>query len=794
MRREGRFTTHILLTRVKRTRLRAALPGLRTQPFAQLFSMQQKDMRASAWRWSRPEVMGAARWAPFSDIDILFLVPEMTDQVSAAIEDMLYILWDIKLKVGHATRSISDALALAKSDMTILTSLLESRLIVGEQALFDHFYNVFSTKILSRNVYEFITAKLADRDARHAYKGGAHYMLEPNVKEGKGGLRDLQTLFWVMKGLASLGNPDKVARADFFTQTELEAFANAEDFLWTARCHLHLKAGRATEVLTFEHQPDIATALGYADGAGRSAAEHFMQDFFRQTITVGDLTRVVLSALEAEHLKPAPSVTHLSHLAAVPPEYRLTNGRLDIADEAKFLAYPVNLLRLFDIALRNDLPIHPNAMRIVAAHLDCIAGEVREDKKAQAIFLDLLLTRGNPERALRRMNELGVLGRFMPEFGRIVAMMQSNYYHHYTVDEHTIQCIAHLARAEAGNAPDLPPLVTDILGGGVDRRILYVALLLHDIGKGLPEAHEIAGARIAETIAPRLSFDERETTQIVWLVRHHLVMSDVAQKRDINDPRTIADFAGLVSDVERLDLLCVLTFCDIHGVGPGTLTAWKTALLVELYRATRAALENRGADATAARVAAAQQALAARLHDRPATDVSRELKRHGKAYWLGLDTDTHATLAGLLDQVNSDNPIVIEVRDLSGCGTSRICIAAQDYQGLFSKVAGALTLTRMNVIGARVYTALDGLVTAMFEVQDSTGNLIGTGRKHQRLVTTIKKAAFGEVTAHALADQGRNRPNAPHIEMPTRIHIDNSGSEFHTIVEIDTKSRRRPAL
>ncbi|HLQ19844.1 MAG TPA: [protein-PII] uridylyltransferase, partial [Tabrizicola sp.] len=523
---------------------------------------------------------GRAEMAPQSDVDLLFLTPwKITPWAESVIETMLYMLWDLKLKVGHSSRTVKDCIRLGREDVTIRTALLEHRYICGHAPLAAELGDKLWGELFKNSGPEFIEAKLAERAERHKRQGGQRYVLEPNVKEGKGGLRDLQTLYWIGKYLHRVPSAEGLVGAGLLSREEFDSFAQAEDFLWAVRCHLHYITGRATDTLTFDLQVEVAARMGYRDTAGRRAVEHFMQDYFRLATRVGELTRVFLTELEARHAKREASLFGIFKMTKrVKAGYKLVQGRIDVADPKTFLKDKLNLLRVFEEALRTKYLLHPNVMRIVTQNLDLIDDEMREDPEAQRIFLDLLLKHGNPERSLRRMNELGVLAAFIPEFEPIVAMMQFNVYHHYTVDEHIIQTISCLAQIERGELVEDLPLSSSILKGGVNRRVLYVALLLHDIGKGRPEDHSILGAQIARRVAPRLGLDAEECETVEWLVRYHLLMSDMAQKRDIGDPRTVRDFAKAVKTRKRLDLLTVLTVCDIRGVGPGTWNNWKAML------------------------------------------------------------------------------------------------------------------------------------------------------------------------------------------------------------------------
>jgi [protein-PII] uridylyltransferase len=734
---------------------------------------------------------GRAEMAPASDVDLLFLTPwKVTAWAESVIESMLYMLWDLKLKVGHSSRTIDDCLRLGRDDFTIRTALLEHRYIGGHEPLAAELRERLHNDLFRDTGPEFIEAKLAERESRHERQGGQRYVLEPNVKEGKGGLRDLQTLYWIAKYIHHVDKAAELVALGVFSREEYQHFRGAEDFLWAVRCHLHLIAGRASDRLTFDTQVEVAKRMGYEDTAGRRGVEIFMQEYFRHATRVGEVTRIFLTELESRHVKRAPMLERIfRRRRKLKGPWHDDNGRINISDQAEFLADPLNLLRLFEEGLRTGMLIHPNAMRVVAAHLDLIDDALREDREATRIFLDLLLKHGNPERALRRMNELGVLSAFIPEFEPIVAMMQFNVYHHYTVDEHTIQCISTLAQIEREELIEELPISSKILKEGVNRRVLYVALLLHDIGKGRPEDHSILGAQIARKVAPRLGLSAEECDTVEWLVRYHLLMSDVAQKRDLADPRTLRDFAKVVKTRKRLDLLTVLTVCDIRGVGPGTWNNWKAMLLRRLHSETADFLEN-GAEAVnrAKRESEAKKALRAALDGWEQKDIRTELARHYAPYWQGLSTATHVVFARLLRGL-SDDEIRIDLHPDADHDATRAAFALADHPGIFSRLAGALALVGANVVDARTYTSKDGYATAVFWVQDSEGHPYEAD-KLPRLRKMIEKTLGGEVVARdALKDRDKVKKREREFRFPTHITFDNEGSEIYTIIEVDTRDR-----
>jgi [protein-PII] uridylyltransferase len=733
---------------------------------------------------------GRGEMAPFSDVDLLFLVPaRITPWASSVIESMLYILWDLKMKVGHSSRTIRDCVQLAAEDYTIQTALLEHRYVCGDRALATKLDETLKRELFSGSGRDFIEAKLAERDSRHI-KQGERYVVEPNVKEGKGGLRDLQSLFWIAKFIHGVEHSADLVAAGVFREDEYETFRQAENFLWAVRGHLHLLSKRATEQLTFDMQVSVAEAMGYEDRNGRRAVEVFMQAYFRHATAVGDITRIFLTKLEDMHVKSEPLLERLfRRRPRIKDGYTVVHNRIAIADDKAFLSDPINLLHLFEEALRTGMLIHPDAMRTVKANLHLIDDTLRNTPEAQRMFLDLLLKHGNPERALRRMNELGVLAAFIPEFEPIVAMMQFNMYHSYTVDEHIIQTIANLARIEKSELEEELPVASSILKRGVNRKVLYVALLLHDIGKGRPEDHSILGAQIVRKVGPRLGLKQDEVDTVEWLVRYHLLMSDMAQKRDIADPRTVRDFAKAVQTVKRLDLLCVLTVCDIRGVGPTTWNNWKAVLIRALYRQTKRGLETGLEDLNrTSRGAEAKKTLRAALPDWPKKALKLETSRHYDPYWQGLHVTAHVAFANMLRDINTDG-VIIDLHPDEDRDATRACFVMPDHHGIFSRLAGALALVGANVVDARSYTTKDGYITDAFWIQDSEGNAYEAS-KLPRLRQMIEKTLRGEVIAReALKSRDKIKKRERAFRVPTSITFDNDGSEIYTIIEVDTRDR-----
>ena len=733
---------------------------------------------------------GRREMAPFSDVDLLFLTPyKMAPWSENVIETVLYLLWDLKLKVGHSSRSIKDCLRLGSEDYTIRTAMLEHRFVCGDINLASQLNDKLWKNLFSGTAKDFISAKLKERENRHE-KHGQRYMVEPNVKEGKGGLRDLQSLYWIAKYVYQTQNISDLVDLNVFRSDEYLQFEQAEEFLWAVRCQMHHLADRAIEQLSFDLQVEVASAMGYHDSRDQRAVEIFMQDYFRHATRVGDLTRIFLTSLEAVHAKDEPLLERIfKRKPKIDNDYIVIHNRLAIKSEKEFLTNPINLLKLFSEALRTGLLIHPNAMRLVSANLAMVNNEFRASTEAQQIFLELLLKHGNPERALRRMNELGFLAKFIPEFEPIVAMMQFNMYHSYTVDEHTIQCLKTLAQIEKSELVEELPIASSILKDGVNRKVIYIALLLHDIGKGRSDDHSILGAKIAKQVSPRLGLNKQETETVEWLVRYHLLMSDMAQKRDISDPRTVRDFAKAVQSVKRLNLLTVLTVCDVRSVGPDTWNNWKATLIRQLYAETKAILEQ-GAEALNRenRMTEAKKALREKLSEWDNKDIKIETGRHYPPYWQGFQVDAQFAFAKLLKNLGADE-IKIELTPDTDRDATRICFALSDHPGIFSRLAGALALVGANVVDARSYTSKDGFATAAFWIQDGDGSPYNQAR-FSRLRRMIEKTLSGEViTREAIKERDKFKKREKAFKVPTSITFDNEGSEIYTIIEVDTRDR-----
>ncbi|HZZ33618.1 MAG TPA: [protein-PII] uridylyltransferase [Phenylobacterium sp.] len=745
---------------------------------------------------------GRGTLAPYSDIDLLFVRPyKQTAHAESVIEYMLYALWDLGFKVGHASRTVEECVKLSREDFTIRTSILEARRLIGDEKLADELVRRFQHEVVKGTGAEFVAAKLKERDERHARAGASRYMVEPNIKEGKGGLRDLNTLFWIAQYLHPGQSIEKVMQLEMFERREVRAFIQAFDFLWAVRAHLHFTTGRPEERLTFDLQPEIAQRMGYGDRADNPAVERFMRRYFLIAKEVGALTRVFAAKLEAERVKTAPRGLSRLLPARRPKRTRLDvpgfheiGGRLNIDGPEIFERDPINLLRLFKIADERNLDLHPDAFTAATRLAALITSAVRRDSQAATVFLSILARGRDPQRTLTLMTDAGVLGRYLPEFGRIVAQMQFNMYHSYTVDEHTLRAVGVIADIAAGRFVEEHPLSTTVMPLIVDREALFLAMLLHDTGKGGAGGQEKAGARAARAACERLGLERSKIELVAWIVEHHLVMSDTAQKRDIADPRTVSDFAKIVETPERLRLLLVLTVADIRAVGPGVWNGWKGQLLRELYGATEAIFRGgRGSDTAAA---------LRRYHENAAYDARVRVAKADPASeaWADAMEDAYFSafseaevLAHAALSRRAGEGAAAEGRVRSDRNAAEVAVAAIDRERLFVDLAGAITGAGANVLGARVFTSRAGQALDVFYLQDAAGQPYGIDnpRSLSRLVENLEAAARGEPVAHEprrIGDLGRSAA----FSIEPAVMLDNDASETSTVVE--ASGRDRPGL
>jgi [protein-PII] uridylyltransferase len=754
---------------------------------------------------------GRAMLAPFSDIDLLFLIDAPSGEAAApaalaVVEFMLYFLWDLGLKVGHATRTVPDCLAEAARDVTVRTSLLDARLLTGDAPLFAVFESSFAQACKAAGSGEFIAAKQAERAARHHRYGESPFLVEPNIKEGRGALRDLQTIYWMARYVFGTGSFDRLTdpagpAGALLNATEARLGRRSLDFLWSVRFHLHYVAGRAEERLTFDLQPVVGGRMGYTRHGRQDGVERFMRHYFLTAREVNRLTHVLEPAiLRAAHGPPA--IAPNTDQALLDAGFVLAEGKLMAMSSSEFRDRPVQMLRILQVARDRELELHPLALRALIRN-ERRAVALRGDPEAAAIFLDLLCGRDTAHnhsdgaRWLSVMNETGFLGRYIPDWARVVGQMQFDTYHVFTVDEHTIEAVRVLNALERGLLTDAAPVASGLVEHLQSRRALYVAMLLHDIAKGRGGDHSELGAEIALSVGPALGLSAEETETISWLVLHHLLLSQTAFKRDIDDPKTILDLADTIQSPERLRLLLVLTVADMRAVSPKVWNGWKATLLRELY--ARVAEVLAGGLATTerdVRVARAKDAVAALLVDWPPEQVTQFLDLGYPSYWLSFDPETHCRHARLVrDAQSRAAPLTVNTQPLPARAVTEVTTYAADHAGLFSRIAGALAVAGASIVDARIHTMTNGMALDTFWIQDAAGGAFEAPHRLARLYVLIEQALSGRLRLAAeIRKMSRTligqRMRAIHV--PPRVVIDNRVSLSHTVLEVN--GRDRPGL
>jgi [protein-PII] uridylyltransferase len=744
---------------------------------------------------------GRGLMAPESDIDLLFILPyKQTAWGEQVAEAILYCLWDMGLKVGHATRSVDESIRQARGDMTIRTAILETRFLTGDQPLYNELVARFDKEVVQGTAAEFVTAKLAEREERHRRAGQSRYLVEPNVKDGKGGLRDLHTLFWIAKYVYRVRKTDELLERGVFDAQEYRTFRRCADFLWSVRCNIHFFSGRAEERLSFDMQREIAIRLGYTSHPGMQDVERFMKHYFLVAKDVGDLTAILCAKLEDQQAKPAPVLSRMmarfrpsTNRRRVPDgdDFIVDNNRINLAAPDVFKHDPVNLIRIFRLAQKNNLAFHPDAMRTVTRSLKLVNAALRENPKANRLFMEILSS-NDAETVLRRMNETGVLGHFIRAFGKIVSMMQFNMYHHYTVDEHLLRCVGFLQDIERGGNEEFT-VASDLMRKirPEHRAVIYITTLLHDVAKGRPEDHSIAGAKVARRLCPRLGFNAADTELVAWLIEQHLTMSTMAQSRDLSDRKTIENFAAVVQSVEQMKLLTILTTADIRGVGPGVWNGWKAQLLRTLYYETEPVLTGGFSEVNRARrIAVAQAEFRAEFTEWPEQELNAYIGRHYPAYWLKVELPRkirHARFLRASEQAG--HKLAINVGFDEARGVTELTILAIDHPWLLSIIAGACASAGANIVDAQIYTTTDGRALDTIAISREYDRDEDEGRRATRIGEMIEDVLEGKLRLPEAVARRSNRGKARPFVVEPEVIINNQWSDRYTVIEVSGLDR-----
>ena len=738
---------------------------------------------------------GRGELAPCSDLDLLFLLPNNlkineSKHAEEVIQFILYILWDLGYSVGHSTRTIDDCIEKSKLDLTISTALLEKRFIVGNEDVFSLLNDKFTFFIKNTKTLKFVEAKLVESELRHKRFGGSRYVVEPNVKDGKGGLRDLHTLIWISKFAYKVDSVSKLINMGALSKKEAASFAESQRFLLSVRCHLHYRAFREDDRLAMDAQLDLAKTMNFKNTITQKDVERFMKRYFLATKTVGSLTRIFCAAIETEFNKPL----RLSFLSFKKKEdvypFDIELGRLFVKNKEVLSENPVNIIKLFNISHNKNIDIHPKTLRYLTSLQRLINYEVRNDFDANKMFLDILTSDKDSTRTLRLMNESNILGKFIPEFQKIVGLMQFDMYHSYTVDEHTIFTISNLYSLKNGEFKNFAPLASKVILEISSKKCLFVAMLLHDIAKGRKGDHSENGSLIASVVCPRLGLSKEETKTVEWLILYHLLMSKTAFRYELGDARVIKSFVDKVKSVERLKLLLVLTVADIKGVGPEIWNDWKGSLITELYSKSFDMLQK---DNVNELIKTPKKSFENFLVENGLTnsDAKQYCSYYYDNYWEIFKLSRIINHYEIFRNMYKDSKkFKVHLFDESKLKATELLVIAPDHHGLFSLISGLVSASGYDVVNAKIITRSDGYALDTFFIQNKNRQPIIEEHSKKKLLKVISQGLEGNFNVEkALNKRWEEIPaRFRAIKAPTRVIIDNNMSDEYSILEIKCKN------
>jgi [protein-PII] uridylyltransferase len=732
---------------------------------------------------------GRGELHPASDIDLLLLFDKVgPDATRAFVEQLLRFLWDIGLEVGHSVRTVRDCIAEAKKDVTVVTNLMETRLLAGEEKLFAGMRAQTSADRIwpSR---KFFAAKLAEQRARHQRFDDSAYNLEPNVKEGPGGLRDIQTIAWVTQRHFDTASLRELVERDFLREEEYRALIRGRNLLWKVRDGLHHLAGRREDRLLFDHQRALATLFGYRDRPGALAVEQFMKRYYR---TIKELQ--LLNTILLQHFEETILAGGRVSVKPINRRFQSRAGFLEVTHPRVFERAPFALLELFLIMQqRASLKgVRADTIRLVRANLRNINAKFRKDLACRSLFMEILRQPRGLTHELRRMNAYGVLGAYLPTFGRVVGQMQHDLFHVYTVDQHTLFVVRNLRRFTVPEFHHEFPLASRLIQNLVKPERLYLAGLFHDIAKGRGGDHSVLGANEAEAFCRHHHLSEYDTLFVSWLVRQHLLMSATAQRQDISDPDVVLRFAQQVGDQEHLDNLYLLTVADMRGTSPAVWNAWKGRLLSQLYSATTRLLA-RGVttpiDLEAHIADLRREALDLLAGDGVAEEpVHRFWDNLDPEYFLHYDARDLAWQARVIVSSERGEEPAVATRGDPEIGGSEFLFYTPDRDDLFVILTGGFDRLNLSIVEARIHTLKSGFALDTFVVLDANGQPITDSRELRQLEKAMREQLANPQPGREPGSTRLSRQRQ-HFPIETRVNFEPSPRKALTIMEVSAQDR-----
>ncbi|HEY8555524.1 MAG TPA: [protein-PII] uridylyltransferase [Burkholderiales bacterium] len=731
---------------------------------------------------------GRGELHPASDVDILVLLKRASPKARPFIEAFVRFLWDIGLEIGHSVRTLRECVSEAKADVTVATNLMEARLLAGDAALFRKMRKLTGPRRIWPSA-EFFAAKREEQKNRHQRFDDTAYNLEPNIKEGPGGLRDIQIIGWVTQRHFGTQSLHELVERGFLSEQEYRALMRGRELLWQIRCGLHYLAGRREERLLFDHQRALAKLFGYRDRPGALAVEQFMKRYYR---TVKELS--LLSEILLQHFDEAILSRGRAKVQPINRRFQSRNGFLEVTHPRVFERYPFALLELFHLMqLHPELKgVRADTIRLVRANLHRINASFRRDLACRSLFMEIMRAPRGITHELRRMNAYGVLGRYIPAFGRVVGQMQHDLFHVYTVDQHSLFVVRNLRRFTIPEYRHEFPLASSIIQSLVKPERLYLAGLFHDIAKGRGGDHSVLGEKEAEEFCRLHQLSEYDTRLVKWLVRHHLLMSETAQRQDIFDPQVVRRFAEQVGDKEHLDNLYLLTVADMRGTSPKVWNAWRDRLLTTLYHSTLHELRVGFAAPLdlEARVSDLRAEVIRRLEARniPAHVVEEHWARMDTDYFLRHDAESLAWHAEVITRASASDVPLVAVRYHPAAGGTEILVYTPDRDGLFVDVTAGIDRLNLSIWDARIHTTRFGFALDTYVVLDHEGRPITEGSELAHIQAAMRRQLLDPRPGRDLHHAHLPR-TLKHFPIETQVSFSTAPNGQTTVMEVTAQDR-----
>ena len=732
---------------------------------------------------------GRSELHPLSDIDLMVVyASELSPYVQRTMQELLYSLWDLGLQVGHSLRSLDDCVAMARTDFPSRTSMQEARFLAGDRRLFARFRRVLRENVYRRDFAQFLETTLGERDQRYRRYGASPYIGEPNVKESAGGLRDVHTAMWLGAAKFEARTLRELADKGLITPREQAATDAALTFLWRVRNELHFFSGHKNDVLGRDLQPRIAKNLGYENDDTSLGVERFMRDYYLHARVIHRVSRRLIARCQ-ETLSRRGSAEGRQRQQALADGLVFFDGQLHLADRdpGPLRAEPSRLMKVFWHLHRLGCELSLDLERALEDSLYLVDGGFQRSPAVRELFLDICRTWGRAAQTFSEMHELGLLGRYLPEFGALTCLVQYDVYHKFSADQHSLLAVEHLEALAPGQSAESEG-AAQVFNEVEKPELLMLGMLLHDVGKAKGHGHVAKGIPLVRELVVRMGLEPADGAVVEFLVAHHLTLSHIAQRRDIDDPKTVADLAAIAGDPQRLKMLYLLTWADMRAVGPGVLTPWQAVILHELYRRALVRLTGGRAERPS-RPQLAERLRVAAGGEQPAQAVKAHLAMMSDRYVATTGVQRMAEHLRMLHQL-SNTSVVTELFHHPDLRSSDLVVVTRDLPGLFALIAGTLASQGVNIISAQIHTRADGIAIDTFQVNEPTGEAVTSPATWARTLDALRAVLIGDAQVATLLEKRRAAGRATTLAGGSaKITLDNHLSDDYTVLEVKCPDR-----